>query len=503
MKAGGDPLNSMDSLPAYFVKGEKTMPTIKIDWKPNKNSKTPVYRQIIEYIREKVATGDWIIGSKLPSQRAMSESFGVNRSTIVTAMEELVAYGILESDFGGGTKVKSNTWSLLASQPPDWGSYIESGPFKANVDAIKTINKLEFDPTYIRIGTGELSPRLYPSKIVNKIFKKMPERILSLNYLGPLGLTELRKALSERLYLEQGIQSSLENTLIVSGSLQGLQLISVCMLQKGSLIYTEAPTYLKSVQVFQSEGMNLRGIPMDKDGIQYWNIKENSRNALLYTIPTNQNPTGTVMSKERRWELLNFCQKERLPILEDDAYGQLWLDEKPPKPIKAYDTNGTVIYMGTVSKTMAPGLRIGWVVGPEAVVERMGDVKMQTDYGASSVSQWIMTELLTGGDYDIYLANLRKELKIRRDIALKSLEKNFSQIATWNEPAGGFYIWLKFNKKISIDKLFHNALKYKVLLNPGSIYDYSESNAIRISYSYAEPEDIEKALEILAGLVDK
>ena len=142
---------------------------------------------------------------------------------------------------------------------------------------------------------------------------------------------------------------------------------------------------MKSLQIFQSAGMNLHGVPLDEEGLQYWNIKDASNESLLYTIPTFHNPTGTVMSEKRRKEVMAFCQKQPMPILEDDAYGQLWLDEKPPASLKSRDKTGSVIYMGTISKTMAPGLRIGWVVGPEAVVYRLGDVKMQTDYGASSV----------------------------------------------------------------------------------------------------------------------
>lgn len=476
---------------------------IEFDWKPDKSSRTPVYRQIVKYISDKIAAGDWIIGSRLPSQRAMAQAFGVNRSTVVTAMEELISYGILEGDFGGGTRVKSNTWSLLMSQPPDWNKYIQSGPFRANMPTIQTINKLEFEPGYIRIGTGELSPELYPVKLVSRIFRSMPERIPSLNYLGPLGLPELRKALSEYLKKKQGIEAEPSNIMAASGSLQGLQLISVCMLKRGSSVYTEAPTYLKSLQIFQSAGMNLNGVPMDKEGIKYWNIKDTSVDSLLYTIPTHHNPTGTVMSLNRRKELLSFCQNRRLPVLEDDAYGQLWLDEKPPQAIKAGDKTGTVIYMSTVSKTMAPGLRLGWVVGPEAVVERLGDVKMQTDYGASSVSQWMMTELLSGGDYDIYLEQLRRELRARRDNALSALEKNFAGMASWNKPSGGFYIWLSFNKKVPIDKVFADALKQNVLFNPGNVYDYTENHAIRISYAYADPEDMTEALEILASIIEK
>ncbi|MGN0659838.1 MAG: PLP-dependent aminotransferase family protein [Emergencia sp.] len=476
---------------------------VEFDWTPDKTADTPIYRQIVEFISGKIAAGDWVIGSRLPSQRAMAEAFGCNRSTVVTAMEELISYGILESDFGGGTRVASNTWSLLMSQPPDWNRYIQSGPFRANLSAIQTINRLEFEPGYVRIGTGELSPSLYPSELAAKILRRIPERIISLGYLGNLGLPELGKALSEHLKITQGIDADPSNILVTSGSLQGLQLISVCMLKRGSRVYTEAPSYLKSLQVFQSAGMQMQGVPMDEEGIKFWDIREEDPGALLYTIPTHHNPTGTVMSEKRRRDLLTFCQNRRLPILEDDAYGQLWFEEKPPRAIKAADRNGTVIYMGTVSKTMAPGLRIGWVVGPEAVVQRLGDVKMQTDYGASSISQWFMTELLTSGDFDLYLQQLRKELKARRDNALAALEKNFSGLAEWNRPSGGFYIWLRLKKKIPGDRLFQEALKAGILLNPGNVYDYAENHAIRISYAYADPEDMTRALEKLAAIIDK
>lgn len=476
---------------------------IEINWKPDRESKEPIYRQIVKHITDRIAAGDWVSGDKLPSQRDMAKAFGVNRSTIVTAMEELLSYGIIESGYGGGTRVSGSSWSLLLSQPPDWNKYIQSGHFQSNKPTIQTINKIEFEPGYIRIGTGEISPELYPSRLVTRIFRRMPERIPSLNYLGPLGLPELCSAVCERVKLEQGIEARPENVLITSGSLQALQLISVCMLKRGSDVYTEAPTYLKSLEVFQSAEMNMIGVPMDEEGIRYWGIRNASVNSMLYTIPTHHNPTGTVMSRKRREEVLNFCQHQSMPLVEDDAYGQLWMEEKPPAAIKSMDQNGTVLYLGTVSKTMAPGLRIGWTIGPEAVVYRLGDVKMQTDYGSSSVSQWMMTELLTGGDYDIYLDGLRRELKARRDNALAALEKNFRGMAEWNRPTGGFYIWLKFRFRLPMDKIFAEALKRGVLFNPGNVYDYNENHAIRISYAYADPDDLTRAVEILADIISR
>lgn len=486
---------------------------VTVDWRPEEGSKTPIYRQLIEYVCQKVASGDWVIGSRLPSQRRLAELLGVNRSTVMSAMEELIAFGILEGRGGKGTRVASNTWSVLMSAaPPDWGSYIRSGSFAANVPVVQIINRLEFEEGYIRLGTGEIAPSMFPTKLMEDIFRKLPQKIRSLNYLGPKGLFPLRQELSKRLSA-RGIDSPPESILITSGSLQALQLISVCMLKPGSVVYTEKPSYLKSLQVFPSAGMELAGVPMDGQGIMPWELaaemeRRSLRNAraerqsLLYTIPTFQNPTGLVMSQERRVELFQFCSNQRLPMIEDDAYGELWLDEEPPRPIKTLDQNGMLLYLGTISKTLAPGLRVGWLAGPESVAERLGDVKMQVDYGASSLSQWALAQLLAGGKYDDYLVSLRRELRERRDLALGILERNFKELAQWDRPSGGFYIWLRLKKQVNTDRLFHQAAEAGLLLNPGSIYDFAKNQALRLSYAYAEPADLETGLVRLAELLD-
>lgn len=322
-----------------------------------------------------------------------------------------------------------------------------------------------------------------------------------LNYLGPLGLPELQQSLSKRL-IKKGIDTKPSNILITSGSLQALQLISVCMLNPGATVFTEAPTYLKSLQVFQSAGMKLSGVPMDKGGIMHWKIEKVLNGSLLYTIPTHHNPTGMTMTQERRKEVFDFCSTHRLPIIEDDAYGDLWFEgEPPPFPIKSFDRNGMILYTGTVSKTLAPGLRVGWLVGPESVVERLGDVKMQMDYGASSLSQWALTAILEEGLYDSHLEVLRAKLKERRNIALAALEKYFSDIAEWSVPTGGFFIWLHIKSGIPSSKLFQEALCKNILLNPGSIYDYKENKSLRLSYAYASEKDLEKGIKVLGKII--
>ena len=480
---------------------------IDIKWSPDKDIKIPMYIQIAEYIRNNIMNGNWPSGAKLPSQRKLAELFNVNRSTIVMAMDELRSYGFIEGCAGRGTIICNNTWSLLAyNNTPDWGTYIKEGQFKENIPVIQAINKYEYTGDFIRLGTGELSPGLYPHEMMSHVFKRLSERITSMNYLEPLGLYELRKVIAQRLR-KKGIEVEPSCILITSGSLQAMHLLSVCILKKGSVVYTEDISYLQSLKVFQSAGMELKKISMDKEGIEYYKIPSNNdkeNSSLIYTIPTFQNPSGIVMSEKRRKDIYSFAMKNRIPILEDDAYGELYFDNIPPNPIKAIDNSGTVIYLGSISKTLAPGLRIGWLIGPKSIVERLGDAKMQMDYGASSISQFMLMEFLKSGLYDEYLENIRKELKLRRDIMIKVLDENFKDIAEWNVPSGGFYIWLTFKEKINTEKLFYEAVKNKILINPGSVYgDIKNNNSIRLSYAFEDKVKMRNGIKKLRDLINR
>lgn len=476
----------------------------QLDWKPDKSSPMPLYLQIKEYIKEKIETGEWPVGSKIPTQRTLAQALGVNRSTIVTAVEELIAEGLLEGKSGSGTRIVNNSWSLMTSTPPpDWNSYVKTGIHQPNLPTIQEINKAEFYPNLIRLGTGEPSPDLFPREMMKKVFNRLPNHIDSLGYEEPKGLLYLREQLSKHLKT-LGIDASPSSILIVSGALQALQLISIGLLQRGSAIFLEKPSYLYSLNVFQSAGMRLFGLPLDENGVRPKTIMEQKKRqnaSLLYTIPSFHNPTGILMSKDRRRELMDVCEQERLPIIEDDVYRDLWLDSPPPQPLKAIDKNGLVLYLGSMSKTLSPGLRIGWVVGPEPVIERLADIKMQTDYGSSSLSQWAVAEWLSSGLYHQHLEKVREELKVRREVMIDALQKHFSDIATWNVPKGGFYIWLRLLPSLSIRELFETALEHGILLNPGNVYDQHSSQYIRLSYSYASMSELKQGLHRLSSII--
>lgn len=477
-----------------------------IDWKPDRNDSTQLHLQIVRYLKEKLSDGEWDIGSKLPSQRVLSEIFGVNRSTIVAALDELTAEGLIKGNAGGGTTVISNTWNLLSTtRSPNWNHYISSGAHQPNQAIMQQIYQAERRTDIINLGPCEPASDLIPYDKIQKTLRKLSESIKPLNYEEPKGYIGLRKEICA--YLKKiGIETEPSSVLITSGALQALQLISLGLLNRGSVVYLEKPSYLYSLRTFQSFGMQLSGIPLDQDGI---NIKEllerhqRRKGSMLFTIPTFHNPTGNVMSLARRKELIEVCQSERIPIIEDDVYRELWYEETPPPPLKAFDENGLVLYIGGVSKNLSPGLRIGWIVGPEKVIERLADIKMQNDYGSSSISQYVTEELFSSGLYYEHNELLRKNAKARRDTALLALNKYFSHLGSWNVPSGGYFVWLKLNQNISMYEIFVKALKRNVLIYPGDLYGFHSNRFIRISYSYASLEQIDYGIKVLSEIISE
>jgi GntR family transcriptional regulator of abcA and norABC len=331
---------------------------------------------------------------------------------------------------------------------------------------------------------------------MQSVVRKVSDQIASLGYEEPKGSLRLRQAISH--YLKNtGINVSPSSILVVSGALQALHLISIGLLQKGSTVFLEKPSYLYSLSVFQSAGVKMKGLPMDEEGLipsSIYQSKNRGKGAILYTNPTFHNPTGTLMEKKRREELLQVCMNEQLPVIEDDVYRELWIDSPPPTSLKANDHYGNVLHLGSLSKSLSPGLRIGWVVGSESVIDRLADLKMQSDYGSSTLSQLVAAEWLSSGIYENHLLLVREQLKVRRRVALEALELYLSHCATWQTPKGGFFIWVKIKQSFQSRHLYQKALARGILLNPGSIYAEQSDQYIRISYASASLEEIKEGV---------
>lgn len=469
------------------------------------NKQSPKYQQIMEYMKVKITNGEWPIGSKIPSQRKLAQIFDVNRSTVITALEELTADGLIQGKMGMGTIVVNNTWTLLATDPPpNWNEYVKAGLHKPSKEMVQEINTVESNKQFIHLSKGELASNIFPLETMQLVMQEVCKNLTAFGYEEPKGFLPLREAISN--YVSSfGIHVSPSSILIVSGALQALQLITVGLLHKGSPVLLEQPSYLYSLHVFQSAGMHLSGVSLDCQGVIPSELsrlnKYTGEKTVLYSIPSFHNPTGTLMSKTRRKELIKVCEKEQLPVIEDDIYRELWIDEPPPLPLKAMDKHGHVLHIGSLSKTLSPGLRIGWIIGPEPVIERLSDIKMQTDYGSSSLSQRVAEKWLSSGLYQEHVEFVRAQLKIRRTIMIQALDMYCKNIAEWNVPSGGFFIWLKIKPKIPMKKLYSKALSSGILLNLGRIYGEESDQHIRLSYAYASVEDLTKGIYQLSEIV--
>ncbi|WP_242272945.1 PLP-dependent aminotransferase family protein [Bacillus cereus group sp. BfR-BA-01538] len=468
-------------------------------WKPNRDSHLTVQEQIIDWIKSHIVRGDWTIGTKIPTQRQLASQFNVNRSTVQVALDELKADGLLESKIGSGVFVANNSWNmLLNTAQPNWQQHIESSIHKPNYHTIQLINEYEQRDDIIRLGTGELSPELLPTKQIERSLKQISLESKAIGYSSPQGSQKLRGILCSYLK-KRGIQTTPENILIVSGALQALQLIAFGLLEGGSIIFQEQPSYLNSVHPFQSAGMRIISVSKDRHLIENLHTLKGKRQSLFYCVPTLHNPTGYNWSMEEKKNLYNACKELQIPIIEDDVYHELLFESSFPA-MKSFDKTGQVLYIGSVSKTLSPGLRIGWVVAPSPVIERLADIKMQTDYGSSAFSQEIVSHWISSGLYEKNLMKLRQQLKRRATFVEEILEQQFQKIATWKKSEGGFYIWIKFYKPIVNKALFLKLLKQNVLINPGYIYEPNDLRHIRLSYSYASLEELKKGLNILLEL---
>lgn len=482
---------------------------LKLDneqWQPDRTSLIPLFKQIYDFIITKISTGEWSIGSRLPTQMDMAKAFAVNRSTILEVYDELKAEGIVESRKSSGTIIVNNTWSLLTSSAPlDWGKKISKSIHEPNLNIIKIINDIKAGDGLIRLGAGELSREMMPKNYLKNLLLNVEEDMTYMGYEESKGLLCLREEIAS--YLKgRRVETDASKILIVSGALQALHLISIGLLHKGSTILTEKPSYLRSLTLFESYGINLSGIELSSSGLRLDKLTQkivSKKGDLLYTIPNYHNPSGRLMTESHRKDLLELCERERLAIIEDDVYGELWYDTPPPEPIKAHDKNGTVLYIGSISKTLSAGMRIGWIVGNENVIDRLADIKMQTDYGSSNISQWMCYEFFRTGAYGEFTSKLRQELKEKRDLMLELLNKEFVDIATWRIPSGGLYIWLTLNKEIPQYKLFEQCYNKGLVINTGNLYDENDKRGIRLSFAYASPEDIEKGLQLLSKIIKK
>ena len=346
--------------------------------------------------------------------------------------------------------------------------------------------------------------------IVTAMEKVMRERgPVALQYGGGQGTPELREDILEIMALE-GIRGSVDDIVTTTGSQQALDLVTKLFIDPGDVILAEAPSYVGAIGVFRSYQAVVEHVVMDDDGL----VPEALREAIarirgegrtikfLYTVPNFHNPAGVTMSAARRPEILEICRSNDILVLEDNPYGLLWFDRPAPDAMRSLDDEG-VIYLGSFSKTLAPGFRVGWALAPHAIREKLILAQESAVLSPSSFSQLIISEYLHASDWKGQIDTFRGVYRERRDATLSALQEHLPGLS-WTVPNGGFYVWLKLPEQLDSKQMLPRAVTALVAYTPGTAFyaDGRGRDAIRLSFCYPTPERIREGVRRMAGVID-
>lgn len=470
-----------------------------MDWKLDRTSKEPLYKQIADLIEQGISTGIFSSEEMLPSERLLAKDLEVNRSTVVSAYDLLQSLGIVERKKGSGTRISTDIWGVSHKRIPNWGRYMEDGSFLPNLPFVQRIRTEIGKNNIINLSSGELSSSLWPSEQFRTIFAEHSFRE-PLGYDHPKGNAALRETISAHVSEYRNIHIPPSSILITSGAQQALHLIVQCLLKPGDAIAIENPSYFYSLPLFQSAGLKIYYLQVDQNGINPDDVVElykKHRIRMIFLNPDNQNPTGVTLHPARRKKLLTISSNLGIPIVEDDPYSPTSFNGEISSTLKSMDENGNVLYVSSMSKIVASGLRIGWIIGPQAVIDRLADAKQQVDFGLSIFPQWVANEFLKASYFDTHISMLRRELKERRDEIIASLEEYLGSEIEFITPEGGIHLWCRLRQDFNENQLLEESIRKGVSFIPGSVFG-SEKGYIRFTYGREETERIREGISRFA-----
>jgi 2-aminoadipate transaminase len=323
---------------------------------------------------------------------------------------------------------------------------------------------------------------------------------------GPQGYRALREFLVGKLKADAGIACSIDDILVTSGSLQGLDLVNATLLARGDTVIIEQDCYQGSINRLQRLGVTPVGIPLDRDGMRMDVLstalddlkRRGVRPKYIYTIPTVQNPTATIMPVERRREILRLAAAHGVPIFEDDCYSDLiWSGQRPPA-LYAMSEHGGVIHIGSFSKSIAPALRVGYIVAPWEVMSRI--LPLKTDGGSGALEQMVLAEYCPA-HFSRHVPALRRSLRAKLETLMESLREHFGAAVEFDDPRGGIFLWVKLPDGVDTMKLYQPALDAGVAINPGAQWSVSPDHGrtrMRLCFASPSHEEIHQGIATLA-----
>ncbi len=474
----------------------------------NQNIREYRYIQLAAALESKIITGVYRTGEKLPSVRKLHHRTGFSITTVYHSLIELEKRGYVEARQKSGFYVKPRLQHILPSPTLKRHQPVAK---KVNINAIAAaIVEAMGDRKILQLGGSVVAPGLLPHKELNRIIKSIsPKQLTDLMtmYENPSGNLMLRRQLAQRS-IDILQKTGIEDIVVTSGCIEAVRLCLQAVANPGDTIVVESPTYSWFLQMIEDLNMLALELPTDpSSGIDLNSLDRATQThpikaAIL--VPNFHNPLGFLMPDEKKRRLVAFMNERKIPIIENDIHGDLYFEGQRPATLQSFDKTGMVLYCNSFSKTLSPGLRIGWTV-PGAFHDRVLQLKINTGIASPGITQHVVAEYLRGGSYERHLRNLRTTLKNQvRSVSL-SVAGHFPEGTRITAPKGGLMLWIEMDDKVDGLKLFHAAMEKRISILPGSMCSSTRQyhNCIRISCGFPWSEKIKNGIRTLAKIVKK
>lgn len=395
----------------------------------------------------------------------------------------------------------------------NFDQWLDSYAARANtlsVSEVRALFAVVSRPEVVSLAGGMPYVHALPKDLISRSFETlMADRgDLAIQYSGGQGDLKLRDQVRELMALE-GIKSSVEDIVMTTGSQHGLDLISGLFLDKGDVVLAEGPSYVGAIGIFRHYEAHIEHVETDNDGIQPEALKETiarlktqgRKIKFLYLVPNFANPSGVTLADKRRAKIVEICRRNKILILEDNPYGLLYFDKKVPDALRSIDDN--VVYLGSFSKILAPGFRVGYVLAPPAIREKLVLAQESAILCPSMFSQSMISEYLSNSDWQGQIDTFRGVYRERRDAALEAMAEYLPKLST-TQPDGGFYLWITLPDGIDSKAMLPLAVKELVAYTPGTAFygDGTGQNKLRVCYSFPTPENIKVGIKRLATVIN-
>ena len=380
-----------------------------------------------------------------------------------------------------------------------------------SVSEVRALFAVASRPEVVSLAGGMPFVSGLPTDLISGAFEKVmrDEGPAALQYGSGQGIPRLREHILEIMAIE-GIRGSVDDVVITTGSQHALELVTKLFINPGDVVLAEGPSYVTAMVVFKSFQAQVEHVAMDEHGLVPEALRqriaelkaEGKTLKFLYTIPNFSNPAGVTLTWERRLEILEICRANDILVLEDNPYGLLYFDAPPPQAMRSVEEDG-VIYLGTFSKTLAPGFRVGWALAPHAIREKLILANEAAVLSPSSFSQYMITEYLDTADWRGQIDTFRGIYRERRDAMLSALAEYLPQLS-WTVPNGGFYVWATLPDHLDSKAMLPRAVKELVAYTPGTAFyaDGNGRNNMRLSFCYPTPEFIREGIRRLSIVVN-